>query len=88
MSVHCSNFKHYFKICSFTTCNSFKWDVSLQLFIKRMKVASGSEKQALLQLDPSFMSDEEDGEEDEAGLWIVRSPSWRGPELTFLVKRL
>ena len=53
-----------------------------------MKVASGSEKQALLQLDPSFMSDEEDGEEDEAGSWIVRSPSWRSPELTFLVKRL
>ena len=53
-----------------------------------MKVASGSEKQALLQLDPSFMSDEEDGVENEAGSWIVRSPSWRSPELTSLVKRL
>ena len=53
-----------------------------------MKVASGSEKQALVQLDPSFMSDEEDGVENEAGSWIGRSPSWRSPELTSLVKRL
>ena len=83
MSVHCSNLKHHFQIC-----NSLKWNVPLQLFIKRMKVASGSEKQALLQLDPSFMSDEEDGEEDEAGSLTVRSPSWRSPELTSLVKRL
>ena len=86
-TVH-SNLKHHFQICIFTTCNSLKWNVSLQLFIKRMKVASGSEKQASLQLDPSFMSDEEDGVENEAGSWIVRSPSWRSPELTSLVKRL
>ena len=77
-----------FKFVFLLQCNSLKWNVSLQLFIKRMKVASGSEKQALLQLDPSFMSDEEDGDEGEARSWIVRSPSWRSPELTSLVKRL
>lgn len=53
-----------------------------------MKVASTSEKQALLQLDPSFMSDEEDGEGSQVGSWIVRSPSWRSSELTSLLKKL
>lgn len=40
-----------------------------------MKVSSGNEKQTLLELDPNFMSNEEDGE-DLAGTWIVRSPPW------------
>lgn len=59
-----------------------------RLFVKRVKVASTSEKQALLQLDPSFMSDEEDGEGSQVGSWIVRSPSWRSSELTSLLKKL
>lgn len=58
-----------------------------RLFIKRMKVASGSEKQALQQLDPSFMSDEEDNE-DMAGTWIVRSPAWRSPQLSSMLEKL
>ena len=53
-----------------------------------MKAASNSENKALLQLDPSFMSDEEDGEGSQAGSQIVRSPSWRSQELTSLLKRL
>lgn len=52
-----------------------------------MKVASGSEKQALQQLDPSFMSDEEDNE-DMAGTWIVRSPAWRSPQLSSMLEKL
>lgn len=88
MSVHCSNLNLHFQICIFTACNSLKWNVSLQLFVKRVKVASTSEKQALLQLDPSFMSDEEDGEGSQVGSWIVRSPSWRSSELTSLLKKL
>lgn len=87
MSVHCSNLNLHFQICIFTACNSLKWNVSLQLFVKRVKVASTSEKQALLQLDPSFMSDEEDGEGSQVGSWIVRSPSWRSSELTSLLKK-
>lgn len=54
-----------FVICN--TCHSFAPNLSLQLFMKQMKVASSSEKQALLELDPSFMSDEEDGVETQAG---------------------
>lgn len=59
----------------------------MQLFIKRMKFASGNEKQALQQLDPNFMSDEEDGE-DPAGTWIVRSPAWRSPRLSSMLHKL
>ena len=52
-----------------------------------MKVASGNEKQALQQLNPNFMSDEEDGE-DLAGTWIVRSPPWRSPRLSSMLQKL
>ena len=52
-----------------------------------MKVASGNEKQALQQLNPNFMSDEEDGE-DLAGTWIVRSPPWRSPRLSSMLPKL
>ena len=52
-----------------------------------MKVASGNEKQVLQQLDPNFMSDEED-EEDLAGTWIVRSPPWRSPRLSSMLQKL
>jgi len=52
-----------------------------------MKFASGNEKQALQQLDPNFMSDEEDGE-DPAGTWIVRSPAWRSPQLSSMLHKL
>ena len=52
-----------------------------------MKFASGNEKHALQQLDPSFMSDEEDGE-DPAGTWIVRSPAWRSSRLSSMLHKL
>lgn len=56
--------------------------------MKRLKVATGSVKQALQQLDPSFMSDEEDGEGSQTGSWVVRSPPWRSPRLSSMVKEL
>ena len=87
MPVHCSNLKHHFQICIFTTCNSLKWNFSLQLFIKRVKVVSSSGKHALLHLDPSFMSDRED-EGSQTGSWIGRSPLWCSPELISLLKKL
>ena len=87
MPVHCSNLKHHFQICVFTTCNSLKWNFSLQLFIKRVKVVSSSGKHALLHLDPSFMSDRED-EGSQTGSWIGRSPLWCSPELISLLKKL
>ena len=34
------------------------------------------------------MSDEEDGEDNQAGSWVVRSPPWRSPQLSSLCKRL
>ena len=60
----------------------------LQLFIKRMRVASNTEKTTLQQIDANFMSDEEDGEGSQEGLWVVRSPPWRSPQLSSLLKRL
>lgn len=75
-----------FVICN--TCHSFAPNLSLQLFMKRMKVASSSEKQALLELDPSFMSDEEDGVEAQVGSWVVKSPPWHSPQLSSLLKKL
>ena len=52
-----------------------------------MKVASGNDKQALRELDPNFMSHEEDGE-DLAGTWIVWSPPWRSPRLSSMLPKL
>ena len=52
-----------------------------------MKVTSGNDKQALQELDPNFMSHEEDGE-DLAGTWIVRSPPWRSPRLSSMLPKL
>ena len=46
-----------------------------------MKVATDAEKEVLHTLDANFMSDEEDGEDDQSGLWIVRSPPWRSRRL-------
>ena len=56
--------------------------------MKRIRVASNTEKTALQQIDANFMSDEEDGEGSQEGLWIVRSPPWRSPQLSSLLKRL
>lgn len=60
----------------------------MQLFVKRLKVSSGSAKQALQQLDANFMSDEEDGEGSQEGSWVVRSPQWRSPRLTTMLREL
>ena len=62
-------------------------NISLQLFIKCMKVASGNEKQALQELDPIFISNGEDGE-DLAGTWIVQSPPWCSPQLLSMLQKL
>lgn len=53
-----------------------------------MKVATGTEKEALQQIDPAFMSDEEDEEDNLEGSWVVRSPPWRSPRLSSLLKNL
>ena len=61
-------------------------NLSLQLFIKHMKVTLGNDKQALQELDLNFMSDEEDGD-DLAGR-IVSSPPWRSPRLSSMLPKL
>ena len=60
----------------------------LQLFIKRTRVASNTEKTALRQIDTNFISDEEDGEGSQEGVWLVRSPPWHSPQLSSPLKRL
>ena len=64
------------------------YHLSLQLFVKRIKVATESERETLQQLDPHFMSDEEDGEDDQAGLWVVRSPPWRSARLSAMIRSI
>ena len=51
-------------------------------------MATDAEKEVLHKLDANFMSDEEDGEDDQSGLWIVRSPAWRSRRLTSLINSL
>ena len=51
-------------------------------------VATDAEKEVLHTLDANFMSDEEDGEDEQSGLWIVRSPPWRSRRLTSLINSL
>ena len=68
--------------------NLSSWKSFLQLFAKRMKVASETERESLKQLDARYMSDEEDGEEGEGGAWVVRSPPWRSQRLSSLLRRL
>ena len=73
-SVFCILYSEAIHIIGHCISSTQSWqNLSLQLSIKRMKVASGNDKQALQELDPNFMSHEEDGE-DLAGTWIVRSP--------------
>ena len=54
----------------------------------RMKVETDAEKEVLHKLDANFMSDKEDGEDDQSGLWTVRSPAWRSRRLTSLINSL
>ena len=79
---------HYFRYIAYNYCSLFCNDCVLQLFVKRMKVATDAEKEVLHKLDANFMSDEEDGEDDQSGLWIVRSPAWRSRRLTSLINSL
>ncbi len=65
--------------------NSLAPNSFFQLFTNRMKIATGQEREVLKKLDPWFMSDEEDGEE---GSWVVRSPPWRSPRLSLMLRRL
>ena len=44
------------------------------------------EAHALQQTDANFMNDEEDDEDSQEGLWVVRSPPWHSPELSSLLK--
>jgi len=67
------------------------YHLSLQLFVKRINVATESEREALQQLDPHVKSDEEDGEDgedDQAGLWVVRSPPWRSASLSAMIRTI
>ena len=79
---------HYFRYIAYNSCSLFCNDCVLQLFVKRMKVATDAEKEVLHKLDANFMSDEEDGEDDQSGLWILRSPAWRSRRLTSLINSL
>ena len=79
---------HHFRYITYNYCSLFCNDCVLQLFVKRMKVATDAEKEVLHTLDANFMSDEEDGEDDQSGLWIVRSPPWRSRRLTSLINSL
>ena len=47
-----------------------------------------AEKTALQQIDANFMSGKEDGEGSQENVWVVRSPLWRSPQLSSLLKRL
>ena len=47
-----------------------------------------AEKTALQQIDANFMSGKEDGEGSQENVWVVRSPLWRNPQLSSLLKRL
>ena len=80
----CNHFSN-FSIVILTTVHRSSF---LQLFAKRMKVASETERESLKQLDSRYMSDEEDGEEGEGGAWVVRSPPWRSQRLSSLLRRL
>ena len=56
-----------------------------QWFLKRTQAASEEEREVLQQLDVNYMSDEEDGDGDNSGCWVVRSLPWRGPHVTEIV---
>ena len=47
-----------------------------------------AEKTALQQIDANFMSGKENGEGSQEDVWVVRSPLWRSPQLSPLLKRL
>ena len=48
----------------------------------------GEERRAMGQINHNFMSDEEDGEGDDRGCWVVRSPIWRSTKLISLLSVL
>ena len=79
---------HYFRYITYNYWSRFCNDCVLQLFVKRMKVATNAWKEVLHKLDANFMSDEEDGEDDQSGLWTVRSPAWSSRRLTYLINSL
>ena len=79
---------HYFRYITYNYCSFLCNDCVLQLFVKRMKVETDAEKEVVHKLDANFMSDEEDGEDDQSGLWIVRSSAWRSRRLTSLINSL
>ena len=47
-----------------------------------------ADKTALQQIDANFMSGKENGEGSQEDVWVVRSPLWRSPQLSPLLKRL
>lgn len=56
--------------------------------MQRLKVANDTEAEKLRGIDLNYMSDEDDGEGDQTGLWVVSSPSWRSQELNRLLSVL
>ena len=60
----------------------------LQLYLQRMKVCNDEEREKMATIDHNFMSDEEDGEGEQKGVWVVRSPPWRSRDLNRLLSTL
>lgn len=61
---------------------------SLQLYMSRLKVAEDEEKSQMDQIIASYMSDEEDGQGNKKGSWVVRKPRWRSLALSNLLDAL
>ncbi|KAK3744043.1 hypothetical protein QZH41_011921, partial [Actinostola sp. cb2023] len=59
-----------------------------RLYGARVKVAQGSDLDAVKELTYHYVSDEENGENDNKGKWIVRAPAWRSEEANSLMKQL
>jgi len=62
--------------------------VFFQLYCSRVKCAEGADLQSIKQLSFNYVSDEEDGEGENRGKWVVRAPLWRSVEAADLMKRL
>ena len=53
-----------------------------------MKVCNDEEKDNMAIIDHNFMSDEENEEGEQKGVWVVRSPPWRSRDLNRLLSTL
>ena len=60
----------------------------LQLYVLRKKVAKEEEVEKMEEINAHYMSDEEDGEGEHQGKWLVRKPQWRSKVLEKLLRTL